>query len=177
MTIDELRERACAWLSLRLRPGLDPGRLVDECLASARQSLKDEFIVRLSPEAWAQISLTYVTVFLDSERDVSIGEMFAAAVADSLRLNRLNMLAEQLANRDDAALGAANRVGNVDDGGDSHEGDGHGNDGGQGGGNRQGGSRGGGRLDGGRNRSSNSGPGHPGRPKLTLVKPSGDSTA
>lgn len=100
MTFDELRERACAYLSLRLRPGLDPTQLVDECLASARQSLKDEFILRLSPEAWAQISLTYVTVFLDSERDVSVGEMFAAAIADSVRLNRLNMLAEQLAIRD-----------------------------------------------------------------------------
>jgi hypothetical protein len=97
MTLDELRERASAYLSLRLPPGTDPSQLIDECLTSARRSLRDEFILLLSPEAWARISLIYVTTFLESGNDTSIGEIFAAVIRDSLHLNRMEPLAQQAA--------------------------------------------------------------------------------
>lgn len=111
MTIDELRERACACLRLRMPPDNDPAQLVDECLSSARRSLRDEFILLLSPEAWARISLTYVTTFLESETDVSVGEIFAMVLRDSVQINRMDMLAQQLATaRKDEARQASARA-------------------------------------------------------------------
>lgn len=97
MDLDELREAACAHLRLRLPPGNDPAQLVDECLSSARRSLRDEFILQLGPDAWAQIALAYVTAFLDTGNDVSVGEIFALVIRDSVHLKRLDILAQQAA--------------------------------------------------------------------------------
>lgn len=97
MDFEELRQRTCASLFLLLPQAGDSSQLVDECLRSARLSFRDEFILRLSPEAWARISLTYATTFLDSGVEVSVGEIGAAVLRDAINLHRLDMLAQQLA--------------------------------------------------------------------------------
>jgi hypothetical protein len=110
MHFDELRERACASLSLLLPQVGDPSRLVDECLASARRAFKDEFILSLSPEAWARISLIHVTTFLDTEVDVSVGDIAACVLRDSINIGRMEMLAQQLA-QSRAGEGGAGKAG------------------------------------------------------------------
>lgn len=97
MNFEELRQRTCASLFLLLPQAGDSSKLVDECLNSARLSFRDEFILRLSPEAWARISLTYATTFLDSGTEVSVGEIVAAVLRDAININRMEMLAQQLA--------------------------------------------------------------------------------
>ncbi|MCP5426339.1 MAG: hypothetical protein H6970_14935 [Gammaproteobacteria bacterium] len=99
MNFDELRERACASLA-RLMPQVEgSSRLVDECLSNARLAFRDEFILQLSPEAWARIALIYTTTFLDSQADVSVGDIAAAVLRDSIHIGRMEMLAQQLAQR------------------------------------------------------------------------------
>lgn len=96
MDFDQLRDQACANLRLLLPQAGDSSRLVDECLSSARHSFKDEFILQLGPAAWARISLIYATTFLDNGADVSVGEICALVLRDSININRMNMLAQQL---------------------------------------------------------------------------------
>lgn len=96
MDFDELRDKTCASLRLLLPRVEDSSRLVDECLASARRSFRDDFILRLSPAAWARISQVYATTFLDTGADVSIGDICAAVLRDSITLNRIDLLAQQL---------------------------------------------------------------------------------
>ena len=98
MDIDSLRDQTVAYLALRwpeLQEGAPP--LVDECFASARKSFRNEFICQLSPQAWARITLIYFKHFLDTGCDVSVGEMFAAVIRDSINLNRMDMLTLDLA--------------------------------------------------------------------------------
>ena len=71
--------------------------LVDECLANARKAFRDEFIFQLSPQAWAKITLIYYKHFLDTGCDVSIAEIVAAVVRDSITTSRMDMLTLQLA--------------------------------------------------------------------------------
>jgi len=97
MDFDDLHQRTCVSLRLLLPQAGDSSRLVDECLSSARRSFKDDFILRLSAQAWARISLTYATTFLDSGVDVSIGEIVATVLRDAIHLGRIEMLAQQLA--------------------------------------------------------------------------------
>ena len=97
MNFEELRQHTCASLHLLLPQAGDSSKLVDECLSSARLSFRDEFILRLSPEAWARISLIYATTFLDSGTEVSVGEIGAAVLRDAINIRRLEMLAQQLA--------------------------------------------------------------------------------
>jgi len=98
MDIDSLRDQTVAYLALRW-PELQEGapQLVDECFASARKSFRNEFICQLSPQAWARITLIYFKHFLDTGSDVSVGEVFAAVIRDSINLNRLDMLTLDLA--------------------------------------------------------------------------------
>lgn len=98
MDFDTLRNQACAHLALRC-PELKEGaaKLVDECLANARISFRDEFICRLSPAAWARITIIYVKHFVDTGCDVSIGEIFAAVIRDSINISRMDMLTFDLA--------------------------------------------------------------------------------
>lgn len=98
MDIDSLRDQTVAYLALRW-PELQEGApwLVDECFASARKSFRNEFICQLGPQAWARITLIYFKHFLDTGCDVSVGEMFAAVIRDSINLNRLDMLILDLA--------------------------------------------------------------------------------
>lgn len=98
MDFDTLRNQACAHLALRC-PELKEGapQLVDECLANARTSFRDEFICRLSPAAWARITVIYFKHFVDTGCDVSIGEIFAAVIRDSINISRMDMLTLELA--------------------------------------------------------------------------------
>ncbi|MGC2166172.1 MAG: hypothetical protein WA632_09190 [Gallionella sp.] len=97
MDFDELRDLACASLALRMPQIEGSSRLVDECLTNARLEFRDQFILRLSPEAWARISLIYATTFLDTQADVSVAEIAAAVLRDSINISRMEMLAQQLA--------------------------------------------------------------------------------
>ena len=97
--LDEwLREQASAYLAMRY-PELKEGaaQLVGECLANAQASFRNEFICRLSPQAWARITLIYFKHFVDTGCDVSIGEIFATVIRDSININRMDMLTLQLA--------------------------------------------------------------------------------
>ncbi len=98
MEFDDLRDQACANLML-LMPGLeeDASRLVDECLADARKSFRNEFICRLSPAAWARITLIYFKHFLDTGCDVSVAEIVVAVIRDSINTSRMDMVTLQLA--------------------------------------------------------------------------------
>ncbi len=97
MDFEELRDSACASLALLMPQAEGSSRLVDECLANARLEFRDQFILRLSPAAWARISLIYATTFLDTQADVSIAEIAAEVLRDSINISRMDMLAQQLA--------------------------------------------------------------------------------
>ena len=100
MDLDTLRDQACAYLALR-HPELKDGaaQLVDECLANAQKSFKNDFICRLSPQAWGRITIIYFKHFIDTGCDVSIGEIFAAVIRDSINISRMDMLTLDLAQR------------------------------------------------------------------------------
>ncbi len=96
--LDRLRDQACACLAMMLpAESGNPSQLVDECLTSARRTLRDEFILQLSPQAWAQLALIYTTHFLDSGVDVPMGDIVAAVVRDALHTRRLDMVTSRLA--------------------------------------------------------------------------------
>ena len=99
MELDELRTQICACLALRLPQLADPTRLVDECLANAQKSFRNDFILGFRPEAWAQITIIYFKHFLDTGCDVSIGEIFHELVRDAIHTSRMDMLTLQLAQR------------------------------------------------------------------------------
>jgi len=100
MNVEQLKEQTCASLA-RLHPELADGaaQLVDECFASAARSLLPEFLVRLSPPAWARIAVLYAGSFAETAADVSIGEIFAEVLRDALNIQRMQMLALELAQR------------------------------------------------------------------------------
>ena len=83
-------------LRLLLPIAEDPSPLVDECLTSARRSFRDEFILSMSPEAWARISLIYCKNFLDTGSDISVGEIVAKVLRDPVHIGRMDMLTQQL---------------------------------------------------------------------------------
>ena len=96
MKFDQLRDQTCLCMQL-LTPELgDSSRLVDECLASARLSFRDDFICRFRPEAWAKITLVYHKHFLDSGCDVSVAEIFVEVLRDSINSHRMDHLTKNL---------------------------------------------------------------------------------
>lgn len=98
MELEQLRDQTCASLALLLQqPEEDVSRLVDECLADARKTFRNEFIAQLSPAAWARITLIYFKHFLDTGCDVSVAEIVATVVRDSINTSRMDMLTLQLA--------------------------------------------------------------------------------
>ena len=97
MDFELLRAQASAHLALLVPPlRNDAGRLVDECLDNARKAFRDEFIRQLSPAAWAKISLIYVKHFAETGTDLSVAEIVAAVVRDSLHTQRMDMVTQQL---------------------------------------------------------------------------------
>jgi hypothetical protein len=100
MDFETLREHTCSSLALTC-PELADGaaRLVDECFKSARQSLRTEFICTISPQAWAKITVIYFKHFVELGCDMTIGEIFAAVIRDSLNINRMDMLTLDLAQK------------------------------------------------------------------------------
>lgn len=98
MNLDHLREQTCANLAL-LVPQLagEAGRLVDECLDNAQRSFRNEFIAQISPAAWARITLIYFKHFVDTGCDVTVAEIVAAVIRDSIHTSRMDMITLQLA--------------------------------------------------------------------------------
>ncbi|MGB0203775.1 MAG: hypothetical protein ACPF9K_01860 [Neptuniibacter sp.] len=97
MEIDQLRDQTCCCMEL-LAPELgDCSQLVDECLADARKSFRDSFICQFRPEAWAKITFVYHKHFLDTGCDVSVAEIIAEVVRDSIKSNRMDFLTMSLA--------------------------------------------------------------------------------
>ncbi len=109
MDTEGLSEHICAQLQILAPQINDASLLVEECLANARKYLTDDFIVMLSPLAWAKITLTYHKHFLDSGVDISIAEIITAVLRDSITTNRMDMVTLSLAqqaqemNRSDAS--------------------------------------------------------------------------
>ena len=99
MQLDKLRDQITACIRIWAPELGDASLLVDECLASALKSFNREFVGSLSPQAWARITLIYHKHFLDIGSDVSVGEMVAAAVRDSIDTSRIDFLTQNLALR------------------------------------------------------------------------------
>ena len=99
MELDKLRDQITACIRIWAPELGDASMLVDECLASALKSFSREFVLSLSPQAWARLTLIYHKHFLDTESDVSVGEMVAAAVRDSIDTSRIDFLTQNLAVR------------------------------------------------------------------------------
>ncbi len=99
MELGKLRDQTTAVIRLWAPQLGDASMLVDECLASALKSFGREFIGSLSPQAWAKITLIYHKHFLDTESDVSVGEMVAAVVRDSIDTKRIDFLTQDLAEK------------------------------------------------------------------------------
>lgn len=98
MNLDHLREQTCANLAMLVpQLGQDVGRLVDECLGNAQRSFRNEFIVQISPAAWARITLIYFKHFIDTGCDVTVAEIVAAVIRDSIHTSRMDMVTLQLA--------------------------------------------------------------------------------
>ncbi len=97
MDLAQLRDQTCARLQL-LTPGLgDASLLVDECFTNALKSFRENFMCQLRAEAWAMITLTYHKHFLDTGCEVSIAEIVAVVVRDSINTNRMDFLTLSLA--------------------------------------------------------------------------------
>ena len=100
MDLDALRDKTIRHLALTY-PQLAEGaeRLVDECFASALRSVKPDFMGLLSPQAWTAMTILYVKNFLESGIDLSMGQIFAAVIRDSIALNRMDLLTQELAQK------------------------------------------------------------------------------
>ena len=99
MELDKLRDQITTCIRIWTPELGDASMLVDECLASALKSFSREFIVSLSPQVWAKITIIYHKHFLDTESDVSVGEMVSAVVRDSIDTRRIDFLTQNLALR------------------------------------------------------------------------------
>lgn len=99
MNLDHLRDQTCACLAMLL-PKLgeeDVGRLVEECLDNAQRSFRNEFIAQISPAVWARITLIYFKHFVETGCDVTVAEIVAAVIRDSIHTSRMDMVTLQLA--------------------------------------------------------------------------------
>ncbi|MES9832589.1 MAG: hypothetical protein ABW139_10125 [Candidatus Thiodiazotropha sp. DIVDIV] len=97
MKLEKLRDQATTCIRLLVPQLGDASILVDECLASAEKSFSSEFILSLSPQAWAKITIIYHKHFLDTGSDVPVGEMVAEVVRDSIDIKRIDFLTQSLA--------------------------------------------------------------------------------
>lgn len=71
--------------------------LVDECLANASSTFSDDFICQFRPSAWANITLTYHKHFVDTGCDITISEIIAEVIRDSICTKRMDYLTMALA--------------------------------------------------------------------------------
>jgi hypothetical protein len=97
MELEQIRDRVIACIRLWAPQLGDASVLVDECLASARKSFSNAFILTLSPQVWAKVTIIYHKHFLDTQSDVPVGDMVAEVVRDSIRTNRIDFLTQNLA--------------------------------------------------------------------------------
>ncbi|MEJ2455271.1 MAG: hypothetical protein P8103_14090 [Candidatus Thiodiazotropha sp.] len=99
MELERLRDQITASISIWAPELGDASMLVEECLDSALKSFSTEFVCSLSPQAWAKITIIYHKHFLDTQSDVSVGEMVAEVVRDSIDTKRIDFLTQNLAVR------------------------------------------------------------------------------
>ena len=99
MELDKLHDQITICIRIWAPELGDASMLVDECLASALKSFSRDFVGSLSPQAWAKITIIYHKHYLDTESDVSVGEMVAAVVRDSVDTRRIDFLTQDLALR------------------------------------------------------------------------------
>jgi hypothetical protein len=97
MDLDKLRSQTMAAMRLWAPQLGDTSLLVDECLADAEKTLGRGLILSLSPQAWAKITLIYHKHFLDTQSDVSVVEMVAEVIRDSIETKRIDFLTQNLA--------------------------------------------------------------------------------
>ncbi|MEJ2619988.1 MAG: hypothetical protein P8163_06920 [Candidatus Thiodiazotropha sp.] len=97
MDLDILRCQTTAAMRLWAPQIGDASLLVDECLADAEKSLGRELMLSLSPQIWAKITLIYHKHFLDTQSDVSVVEMVAEVIRDSIETKRIDFLTQNLA--------------------------------------------------------------------------------
>ncbi len=99
MELDRLRDQVTASIRLWAPELGDASMLVDECLNSALKSFSKEFVCSLGPRAWASVTIIYHMHFLDTQSDVTVGEMVAEVVRDSIGTKRIDFLTQSLALR------------------------------------------------------------------------------
>jgi hypothetical protein len=99
MELDRLRDQITASIAIWAPELGDASLLVDECLNSALKSFSKAFVCSLSPQTWAKITIIYHKHFLDTQSDVSVGEMVAEVVRDSIDTKRIDFLTQNLALR------------------------------------------------------------------------------
>jgi hypothetical protein len=97
MELDELRDQVTTCIKIWVPELGDASLLVEECLASARRSFSHAFVCSLSPQLWAKITIIYHKHFLDTQSDVTVGEMVAAALRDAVDTKRIDFLTQNLA--------------------------------------------------------------------------------
>jgi hypothetical protein len=97
MDLNKLRRQTTAAMRLWAPQLGDASLLVDECLADAEKSLGRGLILSLSPQVWAKITLIYHKHFLDTQSDVSVVEMVAEVIRDSIETKRIDFLTQNLA--------------------------------------------------------------------------------
>ncbi len=102
MDIEELRKQTCASLKLLAPQIEDTAFLFDACLSDARKYFRDDFISLIGPEAWAKITFIYHKHFLDSGIDISIAEIIAAVMRDSINTKRMDMVTLDLSQQKSA---------------------------------------------------------------------------
>lgn len=71
--------------------------LIDECLADALRTFPESFICQFHPNTWAQITLIYHKHFAETGSDISMAEILAEVIRDSIRTKRMDFLTMRLA--------------------------------------------------------------------------------
>ncbi len=97
MTVDELTQQTRAYMAISCPQLGDCLSLIEECIQSARQAFTDEFICSLDHRVWSKITLNYHQQFLQSACDITVGEMLAVLIRDSIQTNRMDFLIQGLA--------------------------------------------------------------------------------
>ncbi len=97
MSVEELILQTRAYMSLSCPELGDCAGLIEECMESAQQAFTDEFICQMDHRVWAKITLNYHQQFLQTGCDISVGQMLAESIRDSIRTNRIDFLTQELA--------------------------------------------------------------------------------
>lgn len=97
MELADLQKQTVFCLQMQAPDLGDTTPLVEECFSSARKVFTPDFMLMFRPEAWAKITLSYHTHFLDTGCDITVAEMFVEVVRDAISTNRMDFLTLNLA--------------------------------------------------------------------------------